>query len=177
MSTSIFVDESKAKNYLMVAVHCDRELLVTARREIAKLVLPGQRGLHMRHESDRRRGQIVDALVRLAPQMRVTVYNAGRDGPERVRRRQCIRALALDATHHTRAMIVFDCDDSLLSWDRQVMIESVRSLGCTDRLRYQHTHRQNEVLLAMPDAIAWCWARGGQWRQRVRPIVAGVQNV
>ena len=30
-------------------------------------------------------------------------------------------------------------------------------------------------LLTVPDAIAWCWARGGAWRERIQPVVRYVR--
>jgi hypothetical protein len=34
-----------------------------------------------------------------------------------------------------------------------------------------------ESLLAIPDAIAWSWAKGGHWRARVSEIVTDVRKV
>jgi len=34
-----------------------------------------------------------------------------------------------------------------------------------------------EQLLAVPDAVAWCWVRGGEWRRRVDPVVRLVRQV
>ena len=29
----------------------------------------------------------------------------------------------------------------------------------------------DELLLCLPDAIAWCWAKGGHWRTRITTAV------
>jgi hypothetical protein len=34
-----------------------------------------------------------------------------------------------------------------------------------------------ELMLAVPDAIAWCWAKGGVWKARIRPVVIGERDV
>jgi len=34
-----------------------------------------------------------------------------------------------------------------------------------------------EPLLAMPDAIAWCWQRSGEWRHRIRELVTEVRKL
>lgn len=73
--------------------------------------------------------------------------------------------------------LVLEQDDSLLRWDSQRLIEFARAAGCRDRLRYDHLHASAEQLLVVPDAVAWCWARGGQWRRRVEPIVRLVRDV
>ena len=33
-----------------------------------------------------------------------------------------------------------------------------------------------EQLLGIPDAFAWCWAKGGHWRSHIRPVIT-VQTV
>jgi hypothetical protein len=50
--------------------------------------------------------------------------------------------------------------------DTQHLIEFTRAAGCRDTLRYEHRRASAEQLLAIPDAIAWCWANGGDWRRR-----------
>jgi hypothetical protein len=49
--------------------------------------------------------------------------------------------------------------------------------GCRETLRYAHRRAASELLLAVPDAIAWCWAKGGHWRRRVERIVTDVREV
>ena len=61
-------------------------------------------------------------------------------------------------------MIILDHDESLMSWDNQRLIEFTRAEHCRHTLRYEHKKEQAELLLAIPDAIAWCWAKGGEWK-------------
>lgn len=63
----------------------------------------------------------------------------------------------------------------LQTWDRQRLIEYRRAAGLRDRLTYAHQGRTDELLLSIPDAIAWSWARGGEWRTRVKPVVRYVR--
>jgi hypothetical protein len=72
--------------------------------------------------------------------------------------------------------MVFDLDETLRQFDRQCLIEATRAAGAGDRISYQHAHRRSEPLLAIPDALAWCWAKGGQWRRRVEPVITGVHR-
>ena len=65
-------------------------------------------------------------------------------------------------------------DDSLIESDRRVLYERVRVAGCEHTLRYEHKAAHEECLLAIPDAVAWCWAKGGEWRRRAEPIVAEI---
>ncbi|MGL4744107.1 MAG: hypothetical protein ACRCXL_06915 [Dermatophilaceae bacterium] len=46
-----------------------------------------------------------------------------------------------------------------------------------ERVVYHHRRRHKEHMLAVPDAIAWCWAKGGNWRHRITPVIAQVREV
>jgi hypothetical protein len=61
--------------------------------------------------------------------------------------------------------------------DRRWLYQRVREAGCTETLRYRHLRAHEEPLLAIPDAVAWCWAKGGEWRSRVEPLVEHVREV
>lgn len=179
MRIHFLVDETKAKSYLVVAaagLHYD---LQVSRKELRELVLPGQRALHMKDERASRRREIADTIARMAAMgIAATIYDAGRRyRTEKDRRAMCLEALVADVIRHDQARITFDLDESLLSWDRQRMIELTRDAGAKDRIVYTHATRAAEPLLAIPDAIAWCWAKGGDWRRRVEPIVREVRQV
>jgi hypothetical protein len=44
-------------------------------------------------------------------------------------------------------------------------------------IRYDHADRRSDALLWIPDAIAWCWQRGGEWRDKVRDAVTEVIEI
>lgn len=73
-------------------------------------------------------------------------------------------------------MLVLERDDSILRLDRQLLYQQVREHDCVE-LEYRHLRAHEEPLLAIPDAIAWCWQRGGPWRDRVRELVTEVRVV
>jgi hypothetical protein len=176
VSSHVFVDETKHRGYLLVASVVVPDDLNSVRRMLRGLVLPGQRRLHMKDENDQRRRSIATAIA--VSGVTATIYDAGRRyRNERERRAACLRALIIDVARRGDAMLVLEQDDTLLSWDNQRLIEFTREAGCRDTLRYEHRRAANELLLAMPDAIAWCWAKGGDWRRRVEPVVADVREV
>jgi len=39
---------------------------------------------------------------------------------------------------------------------------------------YRHMNSRHEPLLWLPDIIAWCYGRGGTWRDAVEPLVTEV---
>ena len=49
--------------------------------------------------------------------------------------------------------------------------------GCRETFRFQRRTGQEEPMLTFPDVIAWCWARGGRWRDRIRSAVVEVRGV
>lgn len=179
MTTHIYVDETKAKGYLVAAATGTQAHLTISRKELRGLILPGQRSLHMNSERDQRRREILDTLVRMGDLqgLEAVLYDAGSVGTEKERRARCLEALVSDAVGHGDARIVFDLDESLQAWDRQQMVQLTRALSIKDRIAYEHRNRHSDPLLAIPDAIAWAWARGGDWRNRIRPIVREVQKV
>jgi hypothetical protein len=62
-------------------------------------------------------------------------------------------------------------------YESQKIIELTRAASARERISYEHHHRHAEPMLAIPDAIAWCWSKGGIWRRRIRPIVSDVMKV
>lgn len=177
MSCLVLVDESTANRYLISAVTLDRAHSTVVGRELRSVILPGQRGLHMRSGSDRRRGQILSSIQRLVSRTGwvVRLYDAGRFESERERRRLFIEALVHDHEDGLNAHFVFDRNSSLEKWDRQVLIETLRGPSSHQRVSHEHKSRHEELLLGIPDALVWCWARGGDWRRRIRSLVDEVR--
>lgn len=172
----LFADETKERDYLMVACTIPVGDLNDARSEMRGLVLPGQRRVHMKKESDPRKRLITSAICDTG--IRATVYNAGRNRRSELdARAACLKALAYDAAAAGASMLVLEQDDSLRRWDNQRLVEITRTLGCCDTLRYQHLRAATEPLLVIPDAIAWCVAKGGNWEQRIEPVVTAVRCV
>ena len=178
MTSHVFVDETKAKRYLVAEAIVDESQLRDIRRVIKTLLLPGQRSVHMKAEGKPRRHKIADAIAGLAGLgVRTTIYDVGTvAGTDLDRRALAIGVLVGDiAAMQVAARIVFDMDVTLLSFDRQHMIEATRASAARDRIRYVHLPFASEPALAIPDVVAWCWARGGEWRERIRPIVTDVR--
>jgi hypothetical protein len=172
----VFVDESKRRDYFVVAAIVVPADLRSLRRDITELLLPGQRNLHMTDESDGRKTTIAKALVSTG--VEAIVYDAGRSYDTQLQARAaCLRLLVDDlAIASDDTLLIIDQDDSLVHSDRQVLYEAVRKVDRADSLRYDHRRRQAELLLGIPDAIAWCWAKGGQWRTLIGPTVSSVRK-
>lgn len=166
-SEYLFVDESKRGDYLLVATRHRHDELPALRKELRGLVLPGQRRLHMTKESDRRRRTITSTICAL--DVDATVLNAGRRGHELVARAACLDGLVAVAPAGPTT-IVLERDDSIIGFDHRELYRLVQA-GDRHDLHYEHRRSADEPILAIADAIAWCWTRGSEWRDRVRPVV------
>lgn len=62
--------------------------------------------------------------------------------------------------------IVLERDESIVLHDRKVLYGLTRKIG--QPVEYQHLRAYEDLLLCLPDAVAWCMARGGRWSARVR---------
>jgi len=170
--THYFVDETKAKAYVVVAVACPDTSLAASRRALGSLVLPGQRSLHMKNESPRRRRQIADAVCSLrAIGVVAMVMDAGR-GPdsERARRDRALRALVGGLAPEDPAHLVLDLDHTLVAHDSRTISSACQQMEAT-AITYSHQPFRSQPLLALPDVVAWSWARGGEWKRRVEPMI------
>ncbi|WP_269306451.1 hypothetical protein [Aeromicrobium sp. HA] len=100
MTTQYFIDETKAKGYVVVAVACPASALAAARRTVDALVLPGQRTIHRKNESPRRRTHIAGAVCGLTQSgVSAVVLDAGRGPePEIARRERALRGIVALAT-------------------------------------------------------------------------------
>jgi len=172
----LYVDETKAKGYVLVAGIVLPADSTAIRKEMRKLVAPGQSRVHMKHEKVPRQHLIVAKLVAL--DLRVVIYEADRrvHGTDIACRKACLEQLV--AEHATTCeSVVFDSDPSQDGRDRQILVEQTRRHGCRDTMSYEHSKATVEPLLAIPDVVAWSWARDGDWRRRIRPIVERVVQV
>ena len=176
VGATVLVDETKRAGYVVAAVAVTNP--EAARRMLRGLVLPGQRRIHMKQEHPRRRRAIVSAVICTAG-LELTIYDAARRYPtEREARAMCIASLVRDLAASNRLIeLIIEQDDSLLSFDNQRLIEAVRDADAQETVRYRHARAHTEPLLALPDVAAWCWARSGDWRRRIAPILASVRSV
>lgn len=125
----------------------------------------------MKDEKDGRKRTIAAAIVASGVEATVYVASATTYRTELPRRAACLRALVEDQSAGDDVRVVLDQDESLISWDNQRLIEYTRAADCRESLHYQHKPSHSDALLAFPDAIAWCWAKGASWRTLVEPIV------
>jgi hypothetical protein len=165
MPTHAFVDESSRGGYLLCAVVLLPSELAPARRILRTLCKPGQRRVHMKHESDGRRREILSVVSQLEVETRI--YRARLDGrSERRTRDECFRVMVPELIEQLSVarMVVESCDQD--RQDNQVIREMVMKTQAEERFSYLHSAPANEPLLWLPDIVAWAIGRGGDWKRR-----------
>lgn len=68
-------------------------------------------------------------------------------------------------------------DESIEKADRQILFREVRRHGLGDILSYAHEVPHQEPLLWVADAIAWSYTKGGEWKKRADPLIAGITKL
>ncbi|SIQ66778.1 hypothetical protein [Micromonospora avicenniae] len=169
MSAHVFVDETKERGLLIAAAVVLTPNLSSARKVMRSLVLPSQRRIHFHKERDDRRRQIVGAINGLGVQ--AVILDASNHPNMKVARDACLVSLVAYAAKINAARLVIERDDSTLKADRRLLFDEVQRAGLSDTLRYDHLRAHEECLLAIPDALAWCWAKRGRWRAAVQRTV------
>jgi hypothetical protein len=173
-TTHVYVDESKRSDYLVIAAAIMPPDLTSARRDMTDLLLGGQSRLHMVKENAGRQRKILGVVAEL--KVAVTIYQAPRGSAkaERDLRRRCLDRLVADLAPRGHAQLALELDETLLAWDRKVLHAAMQREQRADSLRYRHERAAAEPLLAIPDAVAWAWGKGGDWRRRAEANVVDV---
>jgi hypothetical protein len=168
MGVHAFIDESKRGSYVVVAAVIVPGALDVSRAALRSLLLPGQRRLHFNNESDARRRGILAALGAQGVEAWVYESAARREADARD---DCLTALVFDLAERGATRAVVELAESWVPHDRRVIRAAAIKAGIVDEFRYDHLRAHEKVLLAAPDAVAWCWARGRSWRAQVRALV------
>lgn len=170
-----FADESKESRFTVAVALCPTRDLDRARVALRGLRLAGQRRLHFKRESNRQRHAIIAELDRLG--IGFVIFECGQGVGERQARPAVLEQLVPDLVDRGVTRLVIERDESLDVHDRRKLREVTLKVGCRDVLTYELLQAHEDPLLWAADAVAWCWTKGGQWRQQIRPMVVCVVKV
>jgi hypothetical protein len=149
--------------------------LTPLRREMRKLLLPGERELHFKQEKDPRRRKLADRISPLAADATIYTCPCGRfDEPAR---QACLMRLTEDLAGQSAHRMVLDSREGRDKHDRMTIKRTLDKHGTRPQLVYEHLSGPNEPLLWIADAVAWCWGAGGAWRRRMAPIISRVEHL
>jgi hypothetical protein len=162
---TIYADESKARGFrFALTIVSDRD---AGRCRLAMLALrkgPTRR-IHFVKEMNSTRKAIL-ATIRALPVAHVVVEVGPLPGGSDPRERGLV-ALARLAREVGATTVVLERDPTTVEKDRRVLFANSRSRNDHAQIHYYHLTATEEPLLWIPDAIAWSWTRGGEWRRRV----------
>lgn len=139
-------------------------------RTLRGLRAGGRSAIHFNDES-RRRDQLLRAFCEL--DVRVTVYVMRRTR-DTIARPALLRTLVDDLIASGASDVVLERDASVELADRRIIRDRLDQLGALGRLTYGHRNRNDQPLLWIADAVAWCQQKGGAWPSKVTPIVSDV---
>lgn len=168
----VFVDETKARDYVMAAAALLPHGVSGARQQLRSLLLPGSERIHFTHERPARRRQLMAAMCELDVQVQMYVART-RDSV--AGRRACMKAILDDVLAARARLVTFELDESLALADRRLIAERFRFEEAAPV--YRQLRAKEEPLLWVSDAVAWCYQRGGEWRDLCRPLVHAEHQV
>jgi hypothetical protein len=175
MPSEVFADETMARGMAMVAVAVDCANLDATRRALRSLLHKNQLRLHFKTESDAGRRRALDLITTLG--VTATVYDASTIKNIQQARGACLKTLLSDILEHRHRRLVLELDESNHGFDVRVLQHQDHKLGRPPGLSYVHMRAAQEPLLGLPDAIAWSWARGGQWAKLVSSVITEVKTL
>mgnify|MGYP000249338144 CR=1 FL=1 len=165
---TLYLDESKAKNYVFIGVLVHDGDAPRLRKRISSLKMPGQRSIHFVNEAESRRKKLIQEYLDLGiVAVRVTSNRKNKLDA----REDCVRALVRLAASMKCHSLIFERDESVISKDEIWLKSELRSVSKSERIGFQHFNRHEEPILWIADAIAWCDSRGGDWRKRVQDFI------
>ena len=164
----IYIDESSAKHYLIAAALVNQADKTALRKALSQLRMPGQNRLHFVDESDQRRRKILSTLTQLNTR---TVLVISENKNHKEARSRCLTAVMKRASELEVKQVVLEMDDSTFDFDERVLYQAKRQYFRFQNINYTHERSRSEPLLWIPDAVAWCFAKGGDWKRRVDPLI------
>ena len=164
----VFADESKARHYTMAAVALSQTTLDSARRELRALRAGGQRALHFKNESPRRRRIILAAIAEQGWLAQVVQSEATREHDARP---ECLEFVVDLAQRIGASKLTLELDESVVQRDRRELFRIAQSRSLSPGFSYDLAPRSAEPGLWAADAIAWSFVHGGEWRQRIEGML------
>ena len=153
----LYLDECKQKPFLLVGFLLPQVDSQKVRKQLSALRMPGQRSIHFKLESPRRRREILSLLN--AMKCEVFVVKCFESKAPRG------HAINTFLERNDFKAFVFELDETTRFRDHELF------RGHEKSRTWDHRQRHEEPLLWVADAVAWCVNRGGEWERMVRPMI------
>jgi xanthine/CO dehydrogenase XdhC/CoxF family maturation factor len=172
--STLYLDESKAKNYVFIGILVQAGDAPRLRKRVAALKMPGQRSIHFVNESESRRKKLLQEYSDLGI-IAVKVVSTRKSKLDA--REDCVRSLVHLAASMGCNSMVFDRDESVISKDELWLKSELRKVNRREPIGFQHLSRHEEPILWVADALAWCDSRGGDWRKRIQSFIFSEREI
>ena len=135
----------------------------------------GTRRLHFVKEANASKRKALAVIATLPITHLVVEVTPQRGGPPP--RARGLVALAEWASSAGATAIVLERDPTEVERDRRALFAGLSRTTSRTALGYRHADPEREPLLWIPDAVAWSWTRGGEWRRAVRGLGVSVMRL
>lgn len=159
------MDENKAQGFRLATVLVQDSQASRARAAMRGHVAAGAHRVHFVKERPARRRAILATIAGLG--VIVVVIEAPVGCRANEQRHATISELTRWACASGARRIVIERDENSIALDRRVIESALAELPGRRELEYAHVPARSEPLLWIADAVAWAWARGGEWRHLV----------
>lgn len=170
--SQLFVDECKAKEYYLAAAVTTSASLATVRNELKAGRHKGTDYVHFVRERDAIKDKFI-SIMRECDLTAIMYVSAAKK--HATAREACLHTMLDDIAAQQIRQLTIESDASIDAADRRIIAKRLRELNYAD-LRYQHRGKKEEPLLWASDAIAWCYNRGGTWKQKIEPLLLDVRS-
>jgi len=159
-----FIDESKSRDYVVVATHVPEDRFSEIRKGLNSLRMTGQRRIHFVDESNTNRLRILRYMERLELDVRVWVATGLHPVEARgVLLNEMFRSLM----NENVTVYLLERDETVSADDLKVFTHVRGALTQQSPSRLLFLSSSQEPLLWISDAYAWSFQRGGDWRNRI----------
>jgi hypothetical protein len=169
MLSNSFIDESvRGSKYLLAAVIVDHTRHQDIRRELKSLRQFGRSSLHMHREVIGRKRLIASAVA----QMEITCVLAVQElsGQSLMSARiKCLNELSGHELVRSTSQLTLETSNSI-ELDKKILSNSAYEFSGKFP-HYRHLSSAQEPLLWLPDIIAWCAGKGGEFENIVKPLL------
>jgi hypothetical protein len=174
MPFNTYVDESIRKSFILCLVQVNSGELHEVRKHLRSLKHQGRNFIHMQEESKETQLRVAKGIMQLPVKATVIAASLLQVSHSMARASAISRAVTHLAFSDSQ-LVSFDLSNNLAR-DRQVIQQTARTMSASIP-HYRHMNSRHEPLLWLPDIIAWCYGRGGTWRDAVEPLVAEVIEI
>jgi hypothetical protein len=170
----VYVDESKAKGYLLAVVIIEPGLSNGIRKRMLKLRMPGQGHIHFVNERHSRRKSILKEILKF--NLQILIYRTDKQSQVQARK-LCFEALIDDLSALDASVLVIERDQSSQSSDTTLIKQGLVRRGLLRSVEFRFLGKSEEPILWIADAIAWSYSRGKNYRSLITEAVQKVVEV